>query len=118
MKDINPAARTAMDIWARECMDYWAQFDPDASITEEMIEAAPKPPKAFEMDASALITRALTAVVEIQRGGDPNNPSPETVLAVAEVLDQAVDNALAGMGLVERRQASRRLWDNLIDGAP
>jgi hypothetical protein len=116
MKDISPAARAAMDAWAHECMDYWAQFPPATPITEAMVEAAPKPPNEFQMDASAVITRALTGVVEIARGGDPDNPSPESILAVAELLDKAVTNALGGMGLIERREATRAMWDDLLDG--
>lgn len=113
---MDPETKEAMDRWVSECMDYWAQFDPSAPITEAMIDGAPKPPPHREMDASAMLTRALTAVVEIHRGGDPHNPSPESVLAVADLLDRAVTNALGGMGLIERREASHRMWGEMLDG--
>lgn len=116
MKDFEPEVKEALAAWAHECLDYWAGFEAGTPITEEMVEAAPKPPEEFWMDATAMLTRALGGALEYHRGGDPMNPSPETVVAVAGVLDKAVNNALSGMSVAERRKASSELWDGLLDG--
>ena len=114
MIDMSDEAREQVSTWVTACMEYWSQFDPTALITEDMVDAQPMPPDGFLMDASAVLLDALARVVEINRTGN-TEPTVESRLAVSELVDKAVDNALDGVDVDARRRITRRLWDQLLD---
>ena len=114
MIDMSDEARQHVSDWVADCMQYWSQFDPTARITEDMVDNQPMPPDGFIMDASAVLLDALARVVEINRTGN-TEPTVESRLAVSELVDKAVDNALDGVDADARRRITRRLWDQLLD---
>ena len=115
MIDMSDEAREQVSAWVSNCLDYWSRFDPTARITEDMVDAQPMPPEGFIMDASAVLMDALARVVEMNRTGS-TEPTVESRLAVSELIDKGVTNALDGMPMDGRRAVTRRLWDTLLDG--
>lgn len=115
MIDMSDEARQQVSTWVQACLEYWGNFDPTARITEDMVDAQPMPPDGFLMDASAVLMDALARVVEMNRTGN-YEPTVESRLAVAELIDTGVTNALDGMPMDGRRAVTRRLWDALLDG--
>lgn len=115
MIDMSDEARQQVSTWVQACLDYWGQFDHTATITEDMVNGQPMPPDGFLMDASAVMMDALARVVEMNRTGN-YEPTVESRLAVSELIDQGVTNALDGMDIDGRRMVTRRLWDTLLDG--
>ena len=114
MIDMSDEARQQVSTWVQACLEYWSNFDPTARITEDMVDAQPMPPDGFLMDASAVLMDALARVVEMNRTGN-YEPTVESRLAVSELIDQGVTNALDGMPMDGRRAVTRRLWDALLD---
>lgn len=109
--------KARVNAWAAECFDYWAQFDPQARITEDMIEAQPQPPDDIVFDAVALINHALACLVHQARTGEQTrNPSVESRLLTSELIDRGVEAALAQVDPQVRRQETHRLWDLLMEG--
>jgi hypothetical protein len=115
MVDMSDDARDAVQHWVDQCMEYWSRFDPTACITEDMVDEQPSPPEEFLMDASAVLIEALATVVEMNRSGNPV-ASVESRLAVGELIDKGVTNALGGMDKDARIEVTGRLWDQLLDG--
>ena len=73
------------------------------------------PPDEYVMDANAVLLDALAKVVEYNRTGR-FEATPESRLAVGDLIDKAVTNALDGMPVDGRKMVTRRLWDTLLDG--
>ena len=114
MKDITPAARAAMDAGHTSAWTTGHSSHPPPRSPRRWWRQRPSPPTSFRW-TPVLSSPALTGVVEIARGGDPDNPSPDSILAVAELLDKAVTNA--PVGWADRAAGSyRAMWDDLLDG--
>ena len=106
-----------VNAWAAQCLDYWEQFPPNTAITEEMIAGQPEPPQDIVMDATALVAQALACLVEKARTGvSTREPSAESRLITADLLDRAVEHALQGDDAMEQRRKTRTMWDTLMEG--
>lgn len=115
MIDMNDDARHQVSVWVDACLEYWSRFDPTAKITEDMVDAQPMPPDEYVMDANAVMLDALARVVEFSRTGS-FEPTAASRLAVGDLIDKAVTNALDGMPVDGRKMVTRKLWDRLLDG--